>query len=177
MPSISILVQKCKGSTRTPSLLKAIARALLEACFPPLCVACEGRDLPVGRPLCSVCYDHLTLLTYKPWNRCASCFLPSPISRGLLRAHPDTIAAFLVVQFVELGWPLPDVVMAQERRDVVRCFAKRIGRPLVRRYPFGSTVLGVSPFSPKRFPHAWLKRASAFYSLSLIKRNSLEPIS
>lgn len=106
-------------------VIKFFLDSWLRFIFPPLCLHCN-HSVERGL-LCTTCIKSLTLLT--PISRCCSCLrLYCRCSRGkfvaafasagpaatLLQceAHTRTAAAFIVVQFAKMGWPMPDLITA-----------------------------------------------------------------
>lgn len=101
---------------------------ILKLFYPPLCVHCEEETLKPSYPLCSACLEQLRLLQTETKRGERSSF---PLTRvasvgeyyGPLKSLLDTfkgrgcpalasgLAALMAAYFIELGWPLPDMVV------------------------------------------------------------------
>jgi competence protein ComFC len=119
---------------RRPPMKNTFASVLhntLDFLYPPICLRCKTIMSPDFKILCQPCFESLQLLS--PFRRCrrcfhaldegghrcprsaltsrASCFEDSLSSRTLLSTPGTAVAPFVLMQWHELQWPLPDLVV------------------------------------------------------------------
>ena len=110
---------------------------LLDFLFPPLCICCKGRIL---HPFfCAACWELCTPLD--PVGRCRHCFtewtngefcgkcqLPfrravvfesSASARMLCRKKEGAIGGFVLYQWIQMQWPIPEVVIPMPGMDLI----------------------------------------------------------
>ncbi len=106
-------------------------RNALDFLYPPVCLSCKAIIEHPFTTLCQPCFESLQLLsTFHRCRRCfhhldegghrcqrstlksqAACFDDAPTPRALLSSSPSAIAPFIVMQWGELQWPAPDLII------------------------------------------------------------------
>ena len=120
--------------------------------FPPFCTACKDRC--ETKFFCPSCWK--MAVPPDPIEKCPHCFEDSeglcricrrnpdlPFSRAfvfedtevamsLAKLESEDLVAFAMVQWVNLEWPLPDIVIPMPGAEgIARQFSAMIGRPMV----------------------------------------------
>lgn len=112
---------------RIPSVIHSLQNVL----YPPTCLCCKGILPQSYTKLCPSCLTELQLLS--TFNRCRRCFHPldedghrchrsslhshafcfeaSPLLQALLSLPGTAIAPFIVLQWIALCWPMPDLII------------------------------------------------------------------
>ena len=133
-------------------LAKSILKEWLDLIFPPLCKICK--EPCATRLFCPDCWEMCALPD--PVGRCRHCFeemeeevcrhcrkkaiLPFPSAFvfeptlpalhlcSMRKEDPETLAAFAVIQWERLDWPMPDVVIPLPKASgLARAFASWLG--------------------------------------------------
>lgn len=133
------------------SSVKSVFSAFCDLLFPPLCVICKERSKT--KLFCPACWELCTFPD--PVDRCPHCYSHSeglcrrcvnkPIfsfthafifeetdpAFHLARIDSETVAAFAIYAFIQLDWPIPDIVIpTPESREIALKFAEMLERPL-----------------------------------------------
>lgn len=133
------------------SSVKSVFSAFYDAIFPPLCVNCKERCST--KIFCPTCWELCS--APDPIDRCPHCFTESEGLCRTCKKNPhisftqaqvfeetdaafhlskmdsDTVAAFAIYAWVNLDWPIPDLVIPMPgSKEVALRFAEMIERPL-----------------------------------------------
>lgn len=134
----------------------------LDFLYPPICLCCKSIMSPSFKTLCQNCFESLQLLsTFRRCRRCfhaldernhrcqhsalksqATCFEDSPACRALLSSSGSATAPFILMQWNELRWPLPDLIIPTPgdwfsrsndrwtvRKEIAQSVANLLNRP------------------------------------------------
>jgi predicted amidophosphoribosyltransferase len=144
------------------SFFPSLAQSVLHFFYPPVCVSCRSIISHQFKTLCQSCFESLKLLS--PANRCRLCFHPldekghrchrsslqgqavcfddSNTCRALLFSSASALAPFILMQWHQLHWPVPDIVIPTPgdwfshgddrwliRKELARSVAELFGKP------------------------------------------------
>jgi hypothetical protein len=138
------------------SSVKNIFSAFCEVLFPPLCVICKERSKT--KLFCPPCWELCAFPD--PAERCPHCSIQSdglcrqcvkkPIfsfthafifeetapAFYLTRLESETIASFAIYAFIQLEWPVPDIIIPMpDCKEIALKFSEMLEKPLARTDP------------------------------------------